>query len=108
MDMRIKKLPETIIKHSCSLKAGEKVLIEYEGEATKPLVRLTGPGTDMTFSIKGIPAVKCDGKMNLPDGEVYTAPVRDSINGTIRYIRSAKSRDLLMKTYSLKSEREGL
>lgn len=48
-------------------------------------VRLTGPGTDLTFSIKGIPAIKCDGKMNLPDGEVYTAPVRDSVNGTITF-----------------------
>ena len=48
-------------------------------------VRLVGPGTDLTFSIKGIPAIKCDGKMNIPDGEVYTAPVRESMNGTISY-----------------------
>lgn len=48
-------------------------------------VRLTGPGTDLTFSIKGIPAIKCDGKMNIPDGEVYTAPVRESVNGVITY-----------------------
>lgn len=48
-------------------------------------VRLTGPGTDLTFSIKDIPAIKCDGKMNIPDGEVYTAPVRNSANGVITY-----------------------
>lgn len=48
-------------------------------------VRLTGKGTDLTFSIKDIPAVKCAGEMNIPDGEVYTAPVRDSVNGTIAY-----------------------
>ena len=48
-------------------------------------VRITGEGTDLTFSIKDIPAIKCDGKCNIPDGEVYTAPVRDSVNGTIRY-----------------------
>ena len=48
-------------------------------------VRITAPGTDLTFSIKGIPAVKCDGEKNIPDGEVYTAPVKDSVNGTIRY-----------------------
>lgn len=48
-------------------------------------VRIVGPGTDLTFSIKGIPAVKCDGDRNIPDGEVYTAPVRDSINGTIAF-----------------------
>mgnify|MGYP001319007207 CR=1 FL=1 len=48
-------------------------------------VRIVGPGTDLTFSIKGIPAVKCAGHYNIPDGEVYTAPVRDSVNGTISY-----------------------
>jgi len=49
-------------------------------------VRIKGPGeTDLTFSIKGIPIVKCDGHRNIPDGEVYTAPVRDSVNGVIAY-----------------------
>lgn len=48
-------------------------------------VRLVGPGTDLTFSIKGIPAIKCDGKMNIPDGEVYTAPEKKSMNGVITY-----------------------
>lgn len=48
-------------------------------------VRLVAPGTDLRFSIREIPAVKCDGKRNIPDGEVYTAPVRDSVEGTIRY-----------------------
>ena len=48
-------------------------------------VEIKGPGTDLTFSIKGIPAIKCDGKCNIPDGEVYTAPVRESMNGIISY-----------------------
>jgi aminopeptidase len=48
-------------------------------------VRLTGPGTDLTFSIKDIPSVKCAGNYNIPDGEVFTAPVKDSVNGTISY-----------------------
>lgn len=48
-------------------------------------VRVTGENTDLTFSIKGLPAVKCDGKMNIPDGEVFTAPVKDSVNGVITY-----------------------
>jgi aminopeptidase len=48
-------------------------------------VRLTGPGTDLTFSIKDIKAIKCAGELNIPDGEVYTAPVKDSINGVISY-----------------------
>ena len=49
-------------------------------------VRLLGPGrTDLRFSIKGLPAIKCSGECNVPDGEIYTAPVRDSINGVIEY-----------------------
>ncbi len=48
-------------------------------------VRILSPGTELTFSIKGIPAVACDGKLNIPDGEVFTAPVRDSVNGCLQY-----------------------
>jgi aminopeptidase len=48
-------------------------------------VRLVAKGTDLNFSIKNIPPVKCDGHRNIPDGEVYTAPVRDSVNGTITF-----------------------
>ncbi len=48
-------------------------------------VRLKGPGTDLAFSIKGIGVVPCEGRRNLPDGECFTAPVRDSVNGTITY-----------------------
>jgi aminopeptidase len=49
------------------------------------MVRVVGPGTDLDFSIKGIPVMKWDGKSNLPDGELMTAPVRESVNGTITY-----------------------
>ncbi|MGD6943120.1 aminopeptidase [Cytobacillus gottheilii] len=48
-------------------------------------VRITGPGTDLSFSIKDIPSIKCSGQMNIPDGEVYTAPVRNSVNGVLTY-----------------------
>ena len=48
-------------------------------------VRIVGEGTDLTFSIKDIPAVKCAGEINIPDGEVYTAPVKNSINGVLSY-----------------------
>lgn len=48
-------------------------------------VRIVGEGTDISFSIKDIPAVKCCGDANIPDGEIYSAPVKDSINGVIQY-----------------------
>jgi len=58
-------------------------LVEYMNRTDQ--VRLTGPGTDLTFSIKDIPAIPCSGRCNIPDGEVYTAPVKNSINGTLTY-----------------------
>jgi len=65
-------------------------------EAVKPLkelmdngksVRILSPNqeTDLTFSIEGIPAVPCIGERNIPDGECFTAPVKNSINGTIKF-----------------------
>ena len=48
-------------------------------------VRIVSPGTDITFSIKGMPAIPCCGEMNIPDGEIYTAPIKTSVNGTITY-----------------------
>jgi aminopeptidase len=63
-------------------------------QAMKPLVRLmsktdkvriTAPGTDLRFSIKNIGAVPCEGTRNIPDGEVYSCPVRDSVQGVIKF-----------------------
>lgn len=48
-------------------------------------VHIIGPGTDLRFSIKNIPAVACGGNYNIPDGEVFTAPVKDSVEGFISY-----------------------
>lgn len=70
--------------------------LDYEkmGKAMEPLVelmektdrvRITGAGTDLSFSIKGLPAIKCAGEANIPDGEVYSAPVKNSVNGVITY-----------------------
>jgi len=63
-------------------------------QAVKPLedlmtrgrhVHITGQDTDIQFSIEGIPAQECTGTHNIPDGECFTAPVRDSVNGKILY-----------------------
>ena len=48
-------------------------------------VRIVGKGTDISFSIKGIGSKKCSGERNIPDGEIYTAPVKNSVNGVITY-----------------------
>lgn len=48
-------------------------------------VRILSPGTDIAFSIKGIGCFGMHGNRNIPDGEIYTAPVKDSVNGYITY-----------------------
>ena len=48
-------------------------------------VEITGPGTDLRFSIKGLQGIVCGGNYNIPDGEVFTAPVKDSVEGYITY-----------------------
>lgn len=71
-------------------------LVDYNqmAKSAKPLVdlmnktrnvRIIAPGTDLRFSIEGLPAIPCCGEKNIPDGEVYTAPVKDSVNGIISY-----------------------
>ncbi|MBU1144254.1 MAG: aminopeptidase [Firmicutes bacterium] len=48
-------------------------------------VRIVGKNTDLSFSIKGMTAIPCAGNYNIPDGEIFTAPVKNSVNGTIAY-----------------------
>lgn len=59
---------------------GLKALMEKTDQ-----VHIKDKGTDLTFSIKGIGVVKCAGEFNIPDGEIFTAPVKDSVNGYITY-----------------------
>ena len=65
------------------LHEAEKKLAALMEDADR--VEIRGPGTDLSFSIRGIPVVCSHGLRNLPDGEVYTAPVRDSVNGVVSY-----------------------
>lgn len=48
-------------------------------------VRIVAPNTDLSFSIKGMPIIPCCGTSNIPDGELYTAPIKNSVNGKITY-----------------------
>ncbi len=48
-------------------------------------VELKGPGTELTFSIKGIGAVPCTGLRNIPDGECFSCPEKESVNGVVQY-----------------------
>ena len=48
-------------------------------------VEIKGPGTDLRFSIKGISAIICGGDRNIPDGEVFSCPVKDSVQGHVTF-----------------------
>ncbi len=52
------------------------------------MIHLKGEGTDISFSVKGQNWVPCFGSHNIPDGELFTSPVRDSVNGHITYAPS--------------------
>ncbi|MDD6879191.1 MAG: aminopeptidase [bacterium] len=64
-------------------------------------VHIVGPKTDITFSIKGMPAIPCVGNSNIPDGEIYTAPVKNSVNGIITYNTSSTYRGEVFHNISL-------
>jgi len=66
-----------------SMSSAMDPLVEMMKQADE--VRIVSPGTDLRLSLQGMPAVKCDGKENIPDGEVFSAPVRDSVNGQITF-----------------------
>ena len=62
---------------------GMKALAELMRRTDR--VRIVGPGTDLRFSIKGIGAKECGGQYNIPDGEVFSCPVRDSVEGHVLF-----------------------
>lgn len=115
IDMRVRKTRWVVLRYPTPsmAQAARKSTSQFEdfyfdvctadyaamAENLKPLVarmeaadqvHITAPGTDLTFSIKDIPVIPCAGECNIPDGECFTAPVRESVNGTIRF--NTKSR----------------
>ena len=65
------------------MQPGMKALKELMDRSDK--VEIKSPGTDLRFSIKDIPAITCGGTHNIPDGEVFTAPVKNSVQGHISF-----------------------
>ena len=67
-------------------------------------VHIVGEGTDLTFSIEGIPAEKYMGTFNIPDGEVATAPVKTSVNGYITYNTETRYNGMLFNNIRFEFE----
>jgi aminopeptidase len=65
------------------LQPGMKTLKALMDKTDK--VQIKGPGTDLRFSIKGIAAIVCGGDRNIPDGEVFSCPVKDSVQGHVTF-----------------------
>jgi aminopeptidase len=61
----------------------QKKICEYLNKANE--IRVVGQDTDLSLNVKGRKWVNCCGKLNMPDGEVFTGPIEDSANGTIRF-----------------------
>ena len=80
-------------------------------ESMKPLkelmektdqVKILGPETNLEFSIKDIPVVGCSGHRNIPDGEMFTSPVLDSIEGVIKVNTQSLFRGIVFDNISFK------
>ncbi len=65
------------------MKSGSAALADLMRRTDR--VRILGEGTDLRFSIKGIGAIACVGTHNIPDGEVFSCPVLESVEGVVRY-----------------------
>lgn len=99
-------MPETAQQVQMSTEAFEDFffgacLVDYAymEQAVAPLIALMDAtseihirdenGTDLRFSITDMPVIPCTGERNMPDGECFTAPIRDSVNGTIHFNTTA-------------------
>jgi aminopeptidase len=61
----------------------QKKICEYLNKASE--IHVVGEDTDLTFNVEGRKWINCSGQENMPDGEVFTGPVENSANGTIRF-----------------------
>ncbi|MHC5158922.1 MAG: aminopeptidase, partial [Planctomycetota bacterium] len=65
------------------LEKKQQTIVDYLNG--KDNIHFVGKDIDITFSAKGRKWINCAGKLNMPDGEVFTSPVEDSVNGKIRF-----------------------
>ena len=75
-----KKYP---LKEWKNIHKNQKKICEFLNKTSE--IHIVGEDTDLTLNVKGRNWVNCSGKLNMPDGEVYTSPIEDSANGKIRF-----------------------
>ena len=74
---------EDPVKEWLDIERQQESICEFLNKADK--IHVIGEDTDLTLSVKGRNWVNCCGRLNLPDGEVFTGPIEDSVNGHIRF-----------------------
>ncbi len=74
---------EDPIKEWENFEKKQNKLIKYLDKVDK--IHVLGEDTDLKLSVKGRKWINCSGQVNLPDGEVYTSPIEDSVDGHIRF-----------------------
>ena len=85
-EQEVEEVQEAETLEVLELEVEEEVVVDVEKLMSKTdKVEIKGPGVDLSFSIKGIGAVACGGSKNIPDGEVFSCPVKNSVEGTISY-----------------------
>lgn len=65
------------------LRAVQQVYVDYLNNVDQ--IHYRGPNIDITFSVKGRTWINSDGRSNMPSGEVFSAPIEDSVNGYVRF-----------------------
>jgi aminopeptidase len=89
-----RKLATNIAPLKALMERTDKVRIHSDPTSLSPR------GTELSFSIKGMPAIPCCGDKNIPDGEIYTAPVKNSVNGVISYNTAASYQGFVFEKLS--------
>jgi aminopeptidase len=74
--------PDPVAKWRAIQKDQERLVKWLDG---KEQIEVKGEDIDMRLSIKERPFINCYGDSNLPDGEIFTAPVEDSVEGWVRF-----------------------
>jgi len=74
---------EDPVKEWQSVHGEQQRLVDYLQGKSK--ITLKGPDVDLSLSTEGRTFINCDGTLNMPDGEVFTSPVEDSLNGWVRF-----------------------
>lgn len=89
----------TLVDYS-KMKKSMQPLVDLMNKTDR--VKIVAPDTNLEFSIKGIGAITCHGDRNMPDGEVFTAPVKNSINGQVRFNTDTVDNGLKLSNVLLK------